>query len=86
MLNSCVMQRHTSPASGIVVWGGIGYLSCTPLVRIVGSLNNQRYIYEVFESPPGGAKAYQLKRPAIYRQVANMVAKHREMWLRKALL
>ncbi|GFX34799.1 transposable element Tcb1 transposase [Trichonephila clavipes] len=30
MLNSCVMHRHTGPALGITVWGGI------PLVRIAG--------------------------------------------------
>ncbi|GFW25760.1 transposable element Tcb1 transposase [Trichonephila clavipes] len=49
MLNSCVMHHHTSPASGIMVWGGIGYHSRTPLVRIAGTLNSQRYISEVLE-------------------------------------
>ncbi|GFW82171.1 transposable element Tcb1 transposase [Trichonephila clavipes] len=49
MLNSCVMQRHTGPATGIMVWGGIGYHSRTSLVRIVGTLNCQRYISEVLE-------------------------------------
>ncbi|GFV97317.1 transposable element Tcb1 transposase [Trichonephila clavipes] len=49
MLNSCVMHRHTGPAPGIMVWGGIGYHSRTPLVRIVGILNSQRYISEVLE-------------------------------------
>ncbi|GFS82313.1 transposable element Tcb1 transposase [Trichonephila clavipes] len=44
MLNSCVMQRHTGPALGIMVWGGIGYHSRTPPVRIAGTLNSQRYI------------------------------------------
>ncbi|GFX12159.1 uncharacterized protein TNCV_1102791 [Trichonephila clavipes] len=39
MLNSCVMHRHTCPAPGIMVWGGIGYHSRTPLVRIAGTLN-----------------------------------------------
>ncbi|GFX23187.1 transposable element Tcb1 transposase [Trichonephila clavipes] len=34
MLNSCVIHRHTGPALGIMVWGGIGYHSRTPLVRI----------------------------------------------------
>ncbi|UYV60546.1 ATP6V0B [Cordylochernes scorpioides] len=46
MLNSCVMHRHTGPAPGIRVWGGIGYHSRTPLVRIAGTLNSQRYISE----------------------------------------
>ncbi|GFT19482.1 transposable element Tcb1 transposase [Trichonephila clavipes] len=49
MLNSCVMHRHTAPARGIMVWGGIGYHSKTHLVRIAGTLNSQRYISEVLE-------------------------------------
>ncbi|GFX78110.1 transposable element Tcb1 transposase [Trichonephila clavipes] len=43
------MHRHTGPALGIMVWGGIGYPSRTPLVRIAGTLNSQRYISEVLE-------------------------------------
>ncbi|GFX61913.1 transposable element Tcb1 transposase [Trichonephila clavipes] len=42
MLNSCVMHRHTDPAPDIMVWGGIGYHSRTPLVQIAGTLNSQR--------------------------------------------
>ncbi|UYV76648.1 hypothetical protein LAZ67_14001573, partial [Cordylochernes scorpioides] len=49
MLNSCVMHRHTGPAPGIMVWGGIGYHCRTPLVRIAGTLNSQRYISEVLD-------------------------------------
>ncbi|GFX25323.1 transposable element Tc3 transposase [Trichonephila clavipes] len=51
LLNSCVMHRHTGSSPGIDVWGGIGLsLShCTPLVRIVSTLNSQRYISEVLE-------------------------------------
>ncbi|GFU81740.1 uncharacterized protein TNCV_3086521 [Trichonephila clavipes] len=49
MLNSCVMHRHTGAAPGIMVWGGIGYHSRTPLVRITGTLNSQRYISEVLD-------------------------------------
>ncbi|GFU35405.1 transposable element Tcb1 transposase [Trichonephila clavipes] len=40
MLNSCVMHRHTGPVPSIMVWGGIGYPSRTPLVRIAGTLNS----------------------------------------------
>ncbi|GFV58684.1 transposable element Tcb1 transposase [Trichonephila clavipes] len=43
------MHRHTSPAPGIMVWGGFGYHSRTPLVRIAGTLNSQRYISKVLE-------------------------------------
>ncbi|GFT00540.1 hypothetical protein TNCV_140991 [Trichonephila clavipes] len=49
MLNSCVMHHHTGPAPGIMVWGGTGYHSRTPLVRITGTLNSQHYISEVLE-------------------------------------
>ncbi|GFV10906.1 transposable element Tcb1 transposase [Trichonephila clavipes] len=49
MLNNCVMHCHTGPAAGIMVWGGIGYHSHTPLVRIADNLNSQRYISEVME-------------------------------------
>ncbi|GFU07138.1 transposable element Tcb1 transposase [Trichonephila clavipes] len=50
MLNSCIMHGHTGPAPGIMVWGGIGYHSRVPLVRISSTLNSQRYIYEVLEA------------------------------------
>ncbi|GFX06168.1 transposable element Tcb1 transposase [Trichonephila clavipes] len=49
MLNSCVMHRHTGPASNIMVWAGIGYHSRNPLVRIAGTLKSQCYISEVLE-------------------------------------
>ncbi|GFU53387.1 transposable element Tcb1 transposase [Trichonephila clavipes] len=49
MLKSCVMLLHTGPAPGIMVWDGVGYHSRTPLVRIAGTLNSQRYISEVLE-------------------------------------
>ncbi|GFV03038.1 transposable element Tcb2 transposase [Trichonephila clavipes] len=49
MLNSCVMHHHTGLAPGMMVWGGIGYHSRTPLVRIDGTLSSQRYISEVLE-------------------------------------
>ncbi|GFW95790.1 transposable element Tcb1 transposase [Trichonephila clavipes] len=41
MLNSCVIHRHTGPSPDIMVWGGIGYHSRTPLVRIAGTLKSQ---------------------------------------------
>ncbi|GFW13808.1 transposable element Tcb2 transposase [Trichonephila clavipes] len=47
MLNSCVMHCHTDLPPRIMVWGGIGYHSRTSLVRIAGTLNIQRYIFEV---------------------------------------
>ncbi|GFT34553.1 transposable element Tcb1 transposase [Trichonephila clavipes] len=49
-LNSCVMHGHTGPALNIMVCRGIGYHSRTPLVRVAGTLNSQRYISEVLDS------------------------------------
>ncbi|GFV91841.1 uncharacterized protein TNCV_2975131 [Trichonephila clavipes] len=40
---------HTGPATGITVWGGIGYHSRIPLVRIAGTLSSQCYISKVLE-------------------------------------
>ncbi|GFX35053.1 transposable element Tcb1 transposase [Trichonephila clavipes] len=47
ILNSCSMHRHTGPAPDIIAWASVGYHSCTPLVRIAGTVNIQRYISEV---------------------------------------
>ncbi|GFS59178.1 transposable element Tcb1 transposase [Trichonephila clavipes] len=66
MLNSCVMHRHTGLALGIMVWGGIGYLSRSPLVRIAGTLNSQRYISMVLE--PVVLPDLQGLTPAIFEQ------------------
>ncbi|GFV23575.1 transposable element Tcb1 transposase [Trichonephila clavipes] len=43
------MHSHTGPAPGSMVWGGIGYPSRTPLVRIVGTFNSHSYISGVLE-------------------------------------
>ncbi|GFX53088.1 transposable element Tcb1 transposase [Trichonephila clavipes] len=37
------------PAPGVTVWGGIGYHSRSPLLRIASTLNSQRYISELLE-------------------------------------
>ncbi|GFU76167.1 transposable element Tcb1 transposase [Trichonephila clavipes] len=66
MLNSCVMHRHTSRAPGIMVWGGIGCHSRTPLIRIAGTLNSQRYISEVLE--PVVLPYFQGLATAIFQQ------------------
>ncbi|GFX41775.1 transposable element Tcb1 transposase [Trichonephila clavipes] len=49
LLNCCVIRRHTGPAPGIIAWGGIGFHSRTPLVRIAGTLNSQHYLSGVLE-------------------------------------
>ncbi|GFY16439.1 transposable element Tcb1 transposase [Trichonephila clavipes] len=53
------MHRHTGPAPGIMVCGGIQYHSRPPLVRISGTLNSQRYISEI-ELLPWPARSLDL--------------------------
>ncbi|GFW82118.1 transposable element Tcb1 transposase [Trichonephila clavipes] len=48
-MNAEQMHRHTGPAPGIMIWGGIGYHSRTPLVRIDVTLNSQHYISKVLQ-------------------------------------
>ncbi|GFX08381.1 transposable element Tcb2 transposase [Trichonephila clavipes] len=43
------MHAHTGPATGIMVWGGIGFRCRNPLVSIASTLNSQCYICEVLE-------------------------------------
>ncbi|GFT83137.1 transposable element Tcb1 transposase [Trichonephila clavipes] len=43
------MHCHTDTEPSIMVWGDIGYHSRTPIVRMSGTLNSQRYISEVSE-------------------------------------
>ena len=44
---ACIRYRHTGPAPGVMVWAAIGYTTRTPLVRVVGNLNSQRYISQI---------------------------------------
>ncbi|GFU76275.1 transposable element Tcb1 transposase [Trichonephila clavipes] len=60
------MHRHTDPAPGIMVWGGIGYHSRTPLVHIAGTLKRQRCISEVLE--PVALPCLQGLATAIFQQ------------------
>ncbi|GFU66471.1 transposable element Tcb1 transposase [Trichonephila clavipes] len=48
LLDHCVMHRHTGPASGIMVWDGIGFHCRTSLICITNRLNSQ-CIFEVLE-------------------------------------
>ncbi|GFV27133.1 transposable element Tcb1 transposase [Trichonephila clavipes] len=49
MLNSCVMHTHTCPTPSIIVWGGIGYHSRSPLARIACILKSRCYMSKVSE-------------------------------------
>ncbi|GFU88040.1 transposable element Tcb1 transposase [Trichonephila clavipes] len=67
LLNCCVMHHHTGPASGIMVWAGIEFHFLTFVVRIAGTLNSQRYIFELLE--PVGLSYIQCLPSVIFQQV-----------------
>ncbi|GFV67368.1 transposable element Tc3 transposase [Trichonephila clavipes] len=50
LLNYLAIHRHTGSAPAIIVWRGIRFHCRTPLVSIAGTLNNQPYISEVWET------------------------------------
>ncbi|GFS83357.1 transposable element Tcb1 transposase [Trichonephila clavipes] len=43
------MHRHTGPAPGTILWGGIEFHCRISLVALPGTLNRQRYMLEVLE-------------------------------------
>ncbi|GFT70853.1 transposable element Tcb1 transposase [Trichonephila clavipes] len=82
MLNNCVMHHPTGPAPGIMVWGGIGYHSRTPLVRIAGTLNSQRYISEMLKPYLQGIFQQDNTRPHVARIVRRLFVNHQIELLR----
>ncbi|GFV18248.1 transposable element Tcb1 transposase [Trichonephila clavipes] len=78
------MLRHSGPAPDIMVWSGIGFRCCTPLVRISGTLNSQRYISEVLEpvvlpyiqSLPSAIFQKDNTRPHVARNVQEFFFTH----------
>ncbi|GFV51316.1 transposable element Tcb1 transposase [Trichonephila clavipes] len=60
------MHPHTGYVPGIRVWGGIVFSCRIHLVRIAGTLDNQRYISEVLD--PVVLPYIQPLPSAIYQQ------------------
>ncbi|GFT67276.1 transposable element Tcb1 transposase [Trichonephila clavipes] len=54
------MHRHTGPAPGIMVWGGIGYHSCTPLVRTAARIVQRFFVNHQVELLPWPAHSPDL--------------------------
>ncbi|GFV56598.1 transposable element Tcb1 transposase [Trichonephila clavipes] len=81
MLNSCVMHRPTGPAPGIMVWGGIGYHSRTPLVRIAGTLNSQRCFSEVLE-PQLSFLTFRAWTQQYFKRITPPAASPDQLWQR----
>lgn len=45
----CIVERHSGQTPGVMVWGAISYNTRSPLLRIEGTLNSNRYLTEVVE-------------------------------------
>ncbi|GFV28817.1 uncharacterized protein TNCV_3987661 [Trichonephila clavipes] len=45
-LAACIRHRHTGPSPSTMLWGAIGYMSLSPLIRIDGPLNSALDISE----------------------------------------
>lgn len=46
----CLMERYRNGRGSLMVWGGLWYNGLTPLIRITGNLNAQRYCEEVLQT------------------------------------
>lgn len=80
-LPACIGHRHTGPSAGVMVWGAIGYTSRSPLVRITGTLNSNRYISDVLRPValpylrglPNALFQQDNARPHVARTVLNFL-------------
>ncbi|GFU77589.1 transposable element Tcb2 transposase [Trichonephila clavipes] len=60
------LQRHTSPTTGVMVWGAFAYNTRSPLVLIHGIKTNQRYVHDILQ--PHVLSLMQRLPGAIFRQ------------------
>ncbi|GFW80202.1 transposable element Tcb2 transposase [Trichonephila clavipes] len=44
-----VIQRHSAPTAGVMVWGAIAYNTRSPLGLIRGTMTAQRYVYDILQ-------------------------------------
>ncbi|GFX51517.1 transposable element Tcb2 transposase [Trichonephila clavipes] len=44
-----VLQRHTAPTAGMMVWSAIAYNTRSPLVLIHGTMTAQRYVHDILK-------------------------------------
>ena len=49
-LPECVIERHSSRALGVIVWGAILYHGRFNLLSIEGNVNSNRCVHEVLQS------------------------------------
>ncbi|GFS66011.1 transposable element Tcb1 transposase [Trichonephila clavipes] len=45
-----VLQRHTAPTAGVMVWGASAYNTRSPLVLIRGTMAAPRYVHDILQS------------------------------------
>ncbi|GFT97039.1 transposable element Tcb2 transposase [Trichonephila clavipes] len=44
-----VLQQHTAPTTGVMVWDAIAYNTRSPLVLIRGTMTAQRYVHDILQ-------------------------------------
>ena len=65
-LRDCNLQRHRGSTPSVMVWGAIGYIMRSRLLRIEGNVNSNRYIMEVLQ--PEILSLLQATPHAIFQQ------------------
>ncbi|GFW00620.1 transposable element Tcb1 transposase [Trichonephila clavipes] len=49
LIPAFVLQRHTAPTAGVMVWGAIANNTRSPLVLIHGTTTAQRYVHDILQ-------------------------------------
>ncbi|GFX87553.1 transposable element Tcb2 transposase [Trichonephila clavipes] len=60
------LQRHATPAAGVMIWGAIAYNTRLPLVLIRGTKTAQRYVHDILQ--PVVLPLMQRLQGAIFQQ------------------
>ncbi|GFV09806.1 transposable element Tcb2 transposase [Trichonephila clavipes] len=49
LIPAFVLQRHTVPTAGVMIWGAIAYNTRSTLVLIRGTMTAQRYVRDILQ-------------------------------------
>ncbi|GFS93051.1 odorant receptor [Trichonephila clavipes] len=74
-LAACIRYHHTDPSAGMMLWGAIGYTSRSLLVRMDGTLNSPRCIFDL--SPVENVWSMVVEQLAGYRTPVTTVDERR---------
>ncbi|GFY14149.1 transposable element Tcb2 transposase [Trichonephila clavipes] len=74
-----ILQRHTAPTAGVMVWGVIAYYTWSLITLIHGAMTAQRYVHDIFQPHvlplmaglPGAIFQQDIARPHTARMSQN---------------